>query len=120
MRRLPAASASSSASAAAATATTEEEESEWHEVLATCADDLKVMVWNARTWALMHMFERRHPRLAHAHLLRAPAARRQAVLHHPDRRRFSSPPLPSPFASIPHSSDIVSCVSCCDSCVSCV
>lgn len=54
MRRLPAASSSSSA---AATATTEEEESEWHEVLATCADDRKVMVWNARTWALMHVFD---------------------------------------------------------------
>jgi WD40 repeat protein len=53
MRRLPAASSSS----AVATATTEEEESEWHEVLATCADDRKVMVWNARTWALMHVFD---------------------------------------------------------------
>jgi WD40 repeat protein len=57
MRRLPAASSSSSASAAAATATTEEEESEWHEMLARCADDWKVMVWNARTWALMRVFD---------------------------------------------------------------
>jgi hypothetical protein len=49
-RRLPAAASSSSS-------TTEEEEGEWHEVLATCADDRKVMVWNARTWALMHVFD---------------------------------------------------------------
>lgn len=27
------------------------------EILATCADDQKVMLWNAQTWRLMHVFD---------------------------------------------------------------
>lgn len=25
-------------------------------ILATCADDMKVMIWNADTWDLLHVF----------------------------------------------------------------